>query len=216
MHRRIALALAATLIAAPLAALPTTAAQADEPSDDPALSLRLPSRTVAYTYGSRGRAEVPLAVGLRAGADPFELWSTRPSYDEGIRTVWKSPDGDVELPAGSMKTFAGLHRFLKFSVKNVATGKVEHEWKNICLNSYEAQRTRPDAPATNPYPYDCPYNSYTLGSVQGIERGWTSNVLGWQNPLRLDGASTTSPSRWRRSSPRPSGWTRPTSRAPPG
>ena len=126
MHRRIALALAATLIAAPLAALPTTA-QADEADTDPALSLRLPSRTVAYTYGARGRAEVPLAVGLRAGADPFELWATRPSYDEGIRTVWKTADGDVELPAGSMKDFAGLHRFLKFSVKNVATGKVDHE-----------------------------------------------------------------------------------------
>ncbi len=186
MHRRIALALTATLIAAPLAALPTTAAQADEPGDDPVLSLRLPSRTVAYTYGTRGRAEVPLAVGLRAGADPFELWSTRPSYDEGIRTVWKSPDGDVELPAGSMTTFAGLHRFLKFSVKNLATGKVDTMRKDICLNSYDAQRTRPDAPATNPYPNDCPYNSYTLGSVQGIERGWTSNVLGWQNRLRLD------------------------------
>ena len=186
MHRRIALALAATLIAAPLAALPTTAAQADEPVDDPILSLRVPSRTVAYAYGSRGRVRVPLAAGLRAGADPFELWSTRPSYDEGIRTVWKSPGGDVELPAGSMTTFAGLNRFLKVSVKNVATGKVETKWKNVCLNSYEAHRSRPDAPATNPYPYDCPYNSYTLGSVQGIERGWTSNVLGWQNPLRLD------------------------------
>ena len=70
-------------------------------------------------------------------------------------------------------------------MKNVATGKVSTSWKDICLNSYEAQRTRPDAPATSPYPSDCPYNSYTLGSVQGIERGWTSNVLGWQNPLRL-------------------------------
>ncbi|HET9421441.1 MAG TPA: lysyl oxidase family protein [Nocardioides sp.] len=184
MHRRIALALAATLIAAPLAALPTTV-QADEPDTDPALSLRLPSRTVAFTYGSRGRAEVPLAVGLRTGADPLELWATRPSYDEGIRVVWKTPEGDVELPAGSMKNFSGLHRFLKFSVKDVATGKVTTSWKSICLNSYEAQRTRPDAPATSPYPSDCPYNAYTLGSVQGIERGWTSNVLGWQNPLRL-------------------------------
>ena len=91
MHRRIALALAATLIAAPLAALPTTA-HADEADSGPALSLRLPSRTVAYTYGSRGRAEVPLAVGLRTGADPFELWATRPSYDEGIRVVWKTPE----------------------------------------------------------------------------------------------------------------------------
>jgi hypothetical protein len=84
-----------------------------------------------------------------------------------------------------MRDFTGLHRFLKLSVKNVATGQVKTRWKDVCLNSYEAHRTRPDAPATSPYPSDCPYNAYTLGSVQGIERGWTSNVLGWQNPLRL-------------------------------
>ncbi len=183
MHRRIALAVAATLIAAPLAALPTTT-QAQEADPGPVLSLRVPSRAVAYTYGSR-RTQVPLAVGLRTGADPFELWATRPSYDEGIRVVWKSLERDVELPAGSMKDFTGLHRFLKLSVTNVATGEVSTRWRSICLNSYETQRARPDAPATSPYPSDCPFNSYTLGSVQGIERGWTTNLLGWQNPLRL-------------------------------
>jgi hypothetical protein len=183
VHRRIALAVAATLIAAPLAALPTTT-QAQEADPGPVLSLRVPSRAVAYTYGSR-RTQVPLAVGLRTGADPFELWATRPSYDEGIRVVWKSPEGDVELPGGSMKDFTGLHRFLKLSVTNVGTGEVSTRWRSICLNSYETQRARPDAPATSPYPSDCPFNSYTLGSVQGIERGWTTNLLGWQNPLRL-------------------------------
>ena len=186
MHRRIACALAATLTAASLAAAPSSA-QATEGEGEPVLSLRLPSRAVAYAYegGPRSRAEVTLSVGLRAGAEPVELWSTRPSYDEQIRTVWRTADGDVELPVGSMKSFAGLDRFLKLTVTNLSTGKTTRRWKDGCLNSYESQRSRPDAPASTPYPFDCATSPYTLGSVQGIQAGWTSNVLGWQNPLFL-------------------------------
>jgi hypothetical protein len=186
VHRRLALALAAALAAAPLAALPTQV-QADEGgSGDPVLSLRLPARTVVYTYGREDRpSQVPLSVGLRAGDDPVEIWATRPSYDEGIKVVWRSPDGDVELPAGSMRNFKGLARFLKVSVTSLATGKTTNTWKNACLNSYEAQRHRPDAPATSPYPTDCPYNAYTLGSVQGLQGGWTTGLLGYNSGLRL-------------------------------
>jgi hypothetical protein len=186
VHRRIAcvLALTATLTTASLAALPSTA-QAEE-EGEPVLSLRLPARTVAYTYGADDpRAEVPLDVGLRAGVEPVELWSTRASYDDPIRTFWRTADGDVELPAGSMTSFDGLDRFLKLTITNVATGETTRRWRDICLNSYETYRSRPEAPASTPYPFDCPYNPYTLGSVQGIQQGWTSNLLGWNNPLRM-------------------------------
>ncbi len=185
MHRRIALAIAATLTVAPLAALPSSVQADEEPGGDPVLSLRLPPRTIAYTYGSRGRTEVPIPVGLRAGDDPFEVWANRPSYDEGIKVVWHGPDGEVELPAGSMKTFAGLDNFLKVDVKNLKTGTTSTRMKDVCLNSWETQRNQPDAPATTPYPYDCSPNPYTLGSVQGIQAGWTSNVLGYQGTLKL-------------------------------
>jgi hypothetical protein len=188
VHRRIAcaVALAATFTAAFLAA-PSSPAQATEGEGEPALSLRVAPRVVAYAYGRRpdSRARVPLLAGLRAGAEPVELRSTRTSYDEEIRTVWRTAGGDVELPSGSMTSFAGLHRFLRLTITNLATGETKRLGKNTCLNTYESQRSRPDAPATTPYPYDCPFNPYTLGSVQGIQAGWTSNVLGWENPLRL-------------------------------
>lgn len=188
MHRRLALALAATLAAAPLAAVPTMApaASADESPDVPALTLRLPARTVAQIYGSpKRRTEVPINVSLRAGAHPFEIWATRASYDEGIKVVWRGPDGDVELPAGSMRDFQGLHKFLRITVKDLADGRTRTLTRNTCLNSYESQRTRPDASPYTPYPYDCGYNPYTLGIVQGIQAGWTTNVLGWNSPLKL-------------------------------
>lgn len=185
MHRRIAIAIAATLVAAPLAALPSPV-QADEEVGDPALSLRLPPKTIAYTYGNPDRrTEVPIPVGLRTGDDPFEIWATRVSYDEGIKAVWHGPDGNVDLPAGSMKTFAGLKNFLRVDVKSLKTGETLTKWRNVCLNSWETQRNRPDAPATTPFPYDCAPNPYTLGSVQGIQAGWTSSVLGYNSPLHL-------------------------------
>jgi hypothetical protein len=188
VHRRIACALVATLTAASLAAHPSSA-QATEAEDEaePVLSLRVAPRIVAYAYGRgpKSRADVPLLAGLRAGAEPVELWSTRASYDEEIRTVWRTAGGDVQLPAGSMDSFGGLDRFLRLTIKNLSTGKTIRPWKDGCLNSYESQRSRPDAPAKTPYPFGCATNPYTLGSVQGIQAGWTSNVLGWQNPLFL-------------------------------
>jgi hypothetical protein len=186
VHRRIAcaLALAATLTAASLAALPSTVHAAEE-EGEPVLTLRMPTRTVAYT-GKRDRpARVPLAVGLRTGAEPLEIWANRASYDKQIRAVWRTAGGDVELPAGSMTSFSGLRKFLKLTIKNLGTGKTTRRHRNVCLNAYESQRSRPDAPASSPYPYGCPWNPYTLGSVQGIQQGWTTSVLGWENPLRL-------------------------------
>jgi hypothetical protein len=188
VHRRIAYALAATLTAASLAAHPSSAQATEaEEEPEPVLSLRVAPRMVAYAYGSnpKSRAEVPLLAGIRAGAEPVELWSTRASYDEAIRTVWRTAGGDVQLPAGSMDSFGGLDRFLRLTVTDLRTGETTRRWRDGCLNAYESQRSRPDAPAKTPYPFGCATNPYTLGSVQGIEAGWTSNVLGWQNPIFL-------------------------------
>ena len=36
----------------------------------------------------------------------------------------------------------------------------------------------PDAPARSPYPQYCFANPYSVGSVQGIQAGWSASVLG--------------------------------------
>jgi hypothetical protein len=47
----------------------------------------------------------------------------------------------------------------------------------VCLNS-SGDRVRPDAPAFSPYPQYCFANPYSLGSVQGVEAGWSASLLG--------------------------------------
>ncbi len=99
--------------------------------------------------------------------------------------MWRSPSGDVELPLGSMSTFNALDRFVRIQVTNVATGKKSKSGsRDVCLNGY-GERVRPDAPARSPYPRYCFANPYSIGSVQGVQAGWSTSVLGYGRGVRL-------------------------------
>jgi len=183
--RRTPIVLAGLALVAPLlATLPsaTPSATAAEP-DAPAFSLWAPRQVTAYAYRNRTWTDLGLRV-IAEGA-PFELWSSRASYDDPIETVWRSPDGDVPLPAGSMSTFSGLTRFLKITIDPSRQGEEDVTLiRKGCLNGY-SERVRPDAPARSPYPVGCWYNPYSLGSVQGIQTGWATPVLTQNHPLRI-------------------------------
>ncbi len=162
------------------------------------MKMWAPTTVVGYLYGSRKHTRVEIDARLIAGSDPFELWSNRSSYDQQIKTVWRSPSGDVALPLGSMSDFNALDDFVRISVKNLATGKkLKSRTKDVCLNS-QGQRVRPDAPARSPYPQYCFANPYSLGSVQGIQAGWSNPLLAdderGRGGVRL-GRRTTSRSR---------------------
>jgi hypothetical protein len=83
-----------------------------------------------------------------------------------------------------MKNFNALDNFVKVSVKDLETGKSQRKMRDVCLNS-DGDRVRPDAPATSPYPRYCFANPYRLGSVQGIQAGWSTAVFG-ERGLRLE------------------------------
>jgi hypothetical protein len=181
-RRHPVLAAAAALTITPLAALAVTtpgeAALAAAAAPEPAAKLWAPTKVVGYVYGDRDQTRVSIDARLIAGTAPLELWSNRTSYAEPITTVWRSPDGDVTLPAGSMSTFNGLDDFVRISVKNLQTGKrLKTRSKDVCLNS-RGNRVRPEAPARSPYPQYCFANPYSLGSVQGIQAGWSAPLLG--------------------------------------
>ncbi|GAA4693814.1 lysyl oxidase family protein [Nocardioides nanhaiensis] len=187
-RRAAALAATAALALAPLATLTVAADASTAPPSSPATaraeataagSLWAPRRAEAQLYGSRESTRVSLPVRFVAGEAPLELWSNRPSYGEQIRTVWKAPDGDVTLPTGSMSTFNALDDFVRISAKNLRTGKrLKSRLADVCLNSYGGERVRPDAPAYSPYPQYCFANPYSLGSVQGVQAGWSSPLFG--------------------------------------
>lgn len=179
-------ALAAVTIA-PLASFsitspgPAAAAAAEEPS----ARVWAPRKVVEYATGRKGRAWVYLNARLVAGDSPLELWSTRSSYSEPITTVWRSPDGDVTLPTGSMKNFNELNDLVRVTVEDLGTGKRRTMLKDVCLNN-DGERVRPDAPATSPYPRYCFANPYSVGSVQGVQAGWATSLFSDGRPVRLE------------------------------
>ncbi|WP_110204950.1 lysyl oxidase family protein [Nocardioides daejeonensis] len=139
------------------------------------LVLTGPNKVVAYTYGKGKRAYGDFGINLAAPDAPFELRTHRPDWDSPMTTVWRSPDGDVTLPAGLQDRWDRLDKFVKITVTRKDGTPVLTKRMSMCLNSWNTQRTTPDAPLRSPYPDSCPVNPFTIGSVQGIQRGWMSN-----------------------------------------
>lgn len=199
-RRHLRSALAATAVAlASLAAVPAEAdpaATATTPAAAasaaraaaPPVTLWAPRKQTAYAY--RGKAYADLGLRLIAQGEPFELWATRSSYDAGIRTVWRSESrGDVVLPAGSMRRFDGLQDFVTLTFEKKGT-KAITDTRDVCLGEI-TERVRPDATALSPYPRSCVYNPYSLGSVQGVQEGWATSLLGYGKPYKLAKGSYT-------------------------
>lgn len=175
----IAAVLTTTALAAP--AVVEAPAQA-EPAPGSPVALTGPGTVVLTTYD--GTLYGDLGLNLVARDRAFEIRSQRPSYTTPIRTVWQSPSGPVTLPV--QERWDSLDGFINLAVKRASDGKVVRtRHLDICLNAWNTQRTRPDAPLRSPYPQGCPGNPFTRGSVQGIQQGWVSNVEANDPTLRL-------------------------------
>ncbi len=155
------------------------------PAADPALSVRAPASVEYTTYGRRPVQAVPFSARLVAGAEPFVVHSNRTSYRDPVRTVWKGPGGDVEIP-GAMTAFGPLRSMLRVTVYEAGTDDVVMTGRRAACLANRGERVRPDAPAYSPFPRtECYMNPYGLGQVQAIQAGWASPVLGYESPLRL-------------------------------
>ena len=135
-------------------------------------------------WATKRRVWSDLGLRVIAQNQPLELWSQRTSYDEPIRTVWRSPAGDVALPDGTLRDFHDLRGFLKLTFTHHGTGKVTRMTRPACLNG-PAERVTPEAPATSPYPSGCCAHPFGLGAVQAVQTGWATQVLTYDRPLRL-------------------------------
>jgi hypothetical protein len=173
------LALAAAL-ALPLALPMLSPAQAADPA--PPFQLWTPASLTVNAYDGQLWSD----LGIRAIAlnEPFELWSNRPSYDDLIHTEWRSTAGTVALPEGSMPDFGKLANFLYLKFER-ADGVVRKMPAGVCFGGWSTQRVRPDAPARSPYPQGCWANPYSLGSVQGVQTGWSTALLAQDKPMKL-------------------------------
>ncbi len=88
------------------------------------------------------------------------------------------------MPKGLVTDFSGLGKFLHITLTDAAGKKVLEKDQSICLNG-DGSRTRPDAPATSPYPDGCTANPFTQGAVWGLQTGWSARTYGEGAPVQL-------------------------------
>ena len=174
----------ATLGLPVLGAVSVAGNAAPAPAADPGPSVELVAAPLVEVYSYGGRVYDSLGARLAATDAAVELWSTRTSYDEPIRTELRSSAGTTVLPLGTMKQWWALPRFSRMTLKDADGNVVYDKTRGMCLNG-DTQRMRPDAPARSPYPWGCPYNPFTKGSVQGIQAGWSVPLIEPGNGVKL-------------------------------
>lgn len=178
----LAVVAAATLGAPLVAATATTPAAGAEPSN-PTIDLVAPEHVTAYSYGRRIYSD--LGFRLEVTDAPLVIWSQRAADYETVPTaVAKLPLGDVTLP--EQKQIGELNRFLRIRLvdRNDPDATPVVRRRSTCLGE-SSERMVPDADFKNPYPHTCYYNTYGLGSVQGVPSGWAASIFGYESGLRV-------------------------------
>ena len=210
MHRRAltaALASATVTLGGALAATTTVPAQAEDPLSP--LVLTAPDRVTAESYG--GRVYSSLGVRMVAQGEKFEIRATREpgvaqlgawwdsSYDSPITATWIRQSGNVDL--GELSSWQGLDDFATVQVSRDGT-PVRRVKVAGCFNGSTRQVGPGAQTGHTEYPWGCPWNPYTLGSVMGVDQDYSTSMLPrWGTPLRLkpgtyDVVATISPD-WR-------------------
>ena len=194
MQRR---ALTAALASATVAlggALATTTvpAQAEDPVSP--LVLRVPDQVTATSHG--GWIYSTFGVRMVAQGEKFEIQATRepgadaglgqwwdPAYNSPITATWKRESGDVDL--GELSSWQGLPGFARLQVFRTDGTRIRNVSTVGCFNG-NARQVGPDGPLSNPYPWGCPWNPFTLGSVMGVARDYSVPLVPeWGTQMRL-------------------------------
>lgn len=154
------------------------------------LRLTAPDRVVAKSFD--GRVLSDLGVRMVAQGETFEIHATRepgvagsgawwdPSYNSPITATWKRASGDVDL--GELSTWQGLEDFASIQVFRSDGTRIRNMKLAGCFNG-DASKVGPDGPLSNPYPWGCPWNPFTLGSVMGIAHDYSTPLLPQSGPL---------------------------------
>jgi hypothetical protein len=153
------------------------------PRDDAALRFVAAAPRITLQHWVGEPTFLDVGAHVVAGKVPFEIRAKRASYrDPIVAKQWIKSGGTtrkINLPAGLLNDFSGFPAFSHLPLKDSTGATVVDRDETFCPNN-SAVRTRPDAPDRSPYPWGCPFNPFTLGSVWGIQAGWaTSEMSGW-------------------------------------
>jgi len=178
----IAAASAAGLVA--LAATSASAAGTAAPAR-PALILTSPVTEVTLTADDEYGTDLNLSTYVVAGNAPIEVRATRANFKAPVVAKQYVKGKPVALPKGLVTDFSGLGKFLHITLTDASGKKALDVDQSLCLNG-DGSRTRPDAPATSPYPNYCNSNPFTTGAVWGLQTGWSASTYSYdQKPVKL-------------------------------
>lgn len=191
-RRLLAAGLAAATVTAGVALAPGAGADELPPLSDSPLVLQAPKNMKVKSHG--GWVYNGLKINLIAQHEDFRVDAHRYSWDQPIEAEWKRESGDQALPAGAMSSWQGLDAFtrVRFTPAD-GTGKTRRIKMTGCFNNYTQERVDPRGPIRSDYPYACPWNPFTKGSVMGIAEGYRSPLWSdWNGAgLRLRPGSYT-------------------------
>ena len=187
-----ALASATVVIGGALAAT-TVPAQAEDPVSP--LVLKAPAQVKVKSH--HGWIYSTFGVRMVAQGEKFEIEATRepgaagvdewwdPSYNSPITATWKRESGDVALPADAMTSWMGLDDFATLQVFRTDGTQIRDLTTDGCFNG-NARKVGPNGPLSNPYPWGCPWNPFTLGSVMGVAQDYSTPLVSqWGTQMRL-------------------------------
>ncbi len=160
-----------------------TAGEANALAPSPAVKLVAPKSQQTIKRG-KGENAFLYDLGLQVIAEKtgIEIRTQRGrSYRDPIKatlTLGQGADATTtQLPSELITSVNKLKKFFAFSVtragKTVKTGRID-----FCPNSEAAARAVPDGASTSPYPIECGEHPFAKGGVFGIQRGWSTPILG--------------------------------------
>ncbi|WP_410788187.1 lysyl oxidase family protein [Kribbella sp. C-35] len=171
--------------AAGLVALAAAGASAASSASPPPVKLVAGGTNVTLESVEDYGVDLDLGTHVVAGNAPIEVRATRASYSSPVvATQYVHGKPVRQLPKGLVTDFSGLGKFLHITLTDAAGRKVLEKDQSVCLNG-DGSRTRPDAPATSPYPDGCTANPFTQGAVWGLQTGWSARTYGDGKPVQL-------------------------------
>jgi len=188
-HRYPALVVSCVVAAGGLAAVTVAgSAGAAVPAPAPAAPVAAPKAPVFSLVNTAPRITVRRPAGepafayltgpaLVAGGKPVVFTATRASYAQPVVATMAVGTAKRSLPT-ALAGLDGLRKVVTVTVTDAAGRSVGTSTAGACpTGGSDGGRTRPDAPATSPYPTVCSAGPFALRTVYGVQAGWAAPLL---------------------------------------
>jgi hypothetical protein len=159
-------------------ALPTGLASAQVSASaaaHPMVKLILAQKTINVPRFGK-RAFIDTGAYVIAVGSPLRFNVQRASYAKPItntQIISLASGGTTRrpLPNRTVKSWNGLHRFVRITMRNSSGKIVAAHLGSFCPNDF-GQPSGPNAPRRSPFPQECASDPFQLANAWGIQRGW--------------------------------------------